>query len=141
MDVAEQFQWYFRLPQSARAVNHQGIVVSDSPQWRVRAAIRDWQAAFSQRHALHSVRFPREESLSMRIRRCKMIVLLMTLVVSGAMVLTQRISASGDDSVLDDQLSLALSRHGFTGTVGSSLEQRLGRRIDNQLADLGRNLF
>ena len=77
----------------------------------------------------------------MRIRRCKMIVLLLALVVGGAMVLTRRISASGDDSVLDEQLYLALSRHGFTGTVGSSLERRLGRKIDNQLADLGRNLF
>src|SRR5438309_6389707 len=77
----------------------------------------------------------------MSIRRGKMMVLLMALVVGGAMFLTQRISASGGDNVLDDQLSTVLSHHGFTGTVGSSMEQRLGRRIDNQLADLGRNLF
>src|SRR3989454_415348 len=77
----------------------------------------------------------------MSIRRCKMMVLLMALVVGGAMFLTQRISASSSDNVQDDQLSMALSHHGFTGTVGSSIEQRLGRRIDNQLADLGRNLF
>src|SRR3989442_1762158 len=77
----------------------------------------------------------------MSIRRCKTIVLLMALIVGGAMFLTRRISASGSDSVLDDQLSLALSRHGFTGTVSSSLERRIGRKIDNQLADLGRNLF
>ncbi|MGH9967025.1 MAG: cytochrome-c peroxidase [Pyrinomonadaceae bacterium] len=70
-----------------------------------------------------------------------MIVLLMALVVGGAMLLTRSISASGGDSDLDDQLSLVLSQHGFTGRVGSSLERRLGRRIDNQLADLGRNLF
>ena len=76
----------------------------------------------------------------MNIRRCKMFVLLMALVVGGAMLLTRTISASGD-SALDDQLSLVLSQHGFTGAVGSSLEQRLGRRVDNQLADLGRNLF
>src|SRR3989440_9710752 len=77
----------------------------------------------------------------MSIRLGKMMVLVMALVVGGAMFLTQRISASGGDNVLDDQLSMALSHHGFTGTVGSSMEQRLGRRIDNQLADLGRNLF
>jgi cytochrome c peroxidase len=77
----------------------------------------------------------------MSIQRCKMIVLLMALVIGGAMLLTRRISASGDDSVLDDQLSLVLSQHRFTGRVGSSMEQRLGRRIDNKLADLGRNLF
>ncbi|MEP6762570.1 MAG: cytochrome c peroxidase, partial [Sporichthyaceae bacterium] len=77
----------------------------------------------------------------MSIRRCKMMALLMALVVGGVMFLTQRISASGGGNVLDDQLSTGLSHHGFTGTVGSSMEQRLGRRIDNQLADLGRNLF
>src|SRR3989441_8109677 len=77
----------------------------------------------------------------MSIRRCKMMVLLMALVVGAAMLLTQKIAAIGSDNVLDDQLSMVLSQHGFTGTVGSSLEQRLGRRIDNQLADLGRNLF
>src|SRR5436190_24027521 len=77
----------------------------------------------------------------MSIRRCKTIILLMALIVVGAMFLTQRISASGDDGVLDGQLSVVLSQHGFTGTVGSSLEERLGRRIDNQLAELGRNLF
>src|SRR5438477_2917773 len=91
VDLAQQFQWYFRFPQSARAVNHRAIMVSNSPQWRVRAAIRDSPVALSQtRHALHSVRFPREENLSMRIRRCKMIVLLLALVVGGAMVLTRR---------------------------------------------------
>src|SRR5256886_13140715 len=83
---------------------------------------------------------PREES-SMNIRRCKMIVLLMALVVGGTMFLTRRISARGGDNVLDDQLSVVLSQHAFSGTVGLSLEQRLGRKINNQLADLGRNLF
>src|SRR5947207_2616561 len=77
----------------------------------------------------------------MNIRQCRMTVLLVALVVGGAMFLTQRTSAAGGDQVLDDQLSTALSHHGFTGTVGSSLEQRLGRGVDNQLADLGRNLF
>jgi len=77
----------------------------------------------------------------MNIRRCKMIVLLMALIVGGAMLLTGKISASSGNNTLDDQLSLVLRQHGFTGTIGSTLEQRLGRRVDNQLADLGRNLF
>jgi cytochrome c peroxidase len=77
----------------------------------------------------------------MSIRRCKMIVLLIVLVVGGTMFLTRKTSARGGDKVLDDQLSEVLSQHRFTGTVGSSLEQRLGRKIDNQLAELGRNLF
>jgi cytochrome c peroxidase len=65
----------------------------------------------------------------------------MALVIGGTMFLTHRTSARTGDNVLDDQLSVVLRQHGFTGTVGSSLEQRLGRKIDNQLADLGRNLF
>jgi cytochrome c peroxidase len=38
-------------------------------------------------------------------------------------------------------LTAALQQLGFTGRIESTLEQRLGRTIDNQLADLGRNLF
>jgi cytochrome c peroxidase len=34
-----------------------------------------------------------------------------------------------------------LARHGFTGRVASTLETRLGRRIDRQLADVGRLLW
>ncbi len=74
-------------------------------------------------------------------RRCKMVMLLISLVIGGAMLLTRSTSASGGDSVLNDQLSTVLSQHGFTGTAGSFMEKRLSRKIDNQLADLGRNLF
>jgi len=49
-------------------------------------------------------------------------------------------SASGD-SALNDQLSALISQHSFTGKISSILEQRLGRKIDNQLADLGRLVF
>lgn len=42
---------------------------------------------------------------------------------------------------LDRQLSAVLARHGFTGRIESTLEQRMGRKLDNQLADLGRLLF
>jgi len=76
----------------------------------------------------------------MNRQQCQ-VILLVALVVSAVILVTQRTSASGGDSILDDQLSQALTQHGFTGTVGSSLERRLGRKIDNQLADLGRNLF
>jgi len=44
-------------------------------------------------------------------------------------------------SSLDDELSAALNRAGFTGTVGSSIEQRLGRPVDPRLANLGRLLW
>ncbi len=42
---------------------------------------------------------------------------------------------------LDAQLTAALANAGFTGTVGTSIEQRLGRPIDHELADLGRLLW
>jgi cytochrome c peroxidase len=44
-------------------------------------------------------------------------------------------------SGLDEQLRGALQQAGFTGTVGSSIERRLGRPIDPKLADLGRLLW
>jgi cytochrome c peroxidase len=44
-------------------------------------------------------------------------------------------------SRLDRELSAVLERAGFTGTVGSSIERRLGRPIDPRLADLGRMLW
>jgi cytochrome c peroxidase len=44
-------------------------------------------------------------------------------------------------SALDAQLRQVLTDQGFTGTVGQSLEQRLGRPIDPALADLGRLLW
>jgi len=65
----------------------------------------------------------------------------MALVVGAGIWLTRGTSASGSDSTLDEQLATRLRQQGFTGRVGSSVEQRLGRKIDNQLADLGRNLF
>src|SRR5437762_4101518 len=76
----------------------------------------------------------------MNTQHCKMIIVLLALIAVGVVILTPRTSASRDTS-LDDQLTGVLSAHGFTGRVGSTLEQRLGRGVDNQLADLGRNLF
>jgi cytochrome c peroxidase len=42
---------------------------------------------------------------------------------------------------LDAELRVYLTRLGFTGRVGSTLEARLGRRVDHQLADVGRMLW
>ena len=55
-----------------------------------------------------------------------------------ALVLVVARAAAQD---LDAQLSAVLRNAGFTGTVGSSIESRLGRPIDPKLADLGRFLF
>src|SRR5262245_49952879 len=42
---------------------------------------------------------------------------------------------------IDDELARVLAENGFTGQIESTLEARLGRKIDPMLADLGRNLF
>lgn len=47
------------------------------------------------------------------------------------------ILSSDIDATLRDQLE----RHGFTGRIASTLETRLGRRIDHQLANVGRLLW
>ena len=76
----------------------------------------------------------------MSIQHCKMTIVLLALIAGGVVILTPGTSANRDPSV-DDQLSAVLSRHGFTGRVGSTLEQRLGRKVDQKLADLGRLAF
>ncbi len=77
----------------------------------------------------------------MCVQLCKLTIVMVALMCAGAVVLSPRASATSTDDVLSEQLSAILSHHGFTGRVGLSLEQRLGRRIDNQLADLGRLAF
>ena len=49
--------------------------------------------------------------------------------------------ASAQASSLDQELQAVLRQAGFTGRIESTLEQRLGRHLDLQLADLGRNLW
>lgn len=49
------------------------------------------------------------------------------------------VSQAGDD--LDDHLAEVLANAGFTGRIESTLEQRLGRPINHDLAELGRSLF
>jgi len=74
------------------------------------------------------------------IQECKLIIILIAVIVAGAAILTPKTSASHDND-LDDQLSDVLDAMGFTGRVGSSIEHRMGRRIDRRLADLGRLAF
>ncbi|WP_437325235.1 cytochrome-c peroxidase [Sorangium sp. So ce381] len=42
---------------------------------------------------------------------------------------------------VDERLAKVLARHGFTGEIESTLESRLGRKLDKKLAKLGRDLF
>ena len=53
----------------------------------------------------------------------------------------QILHAGRQSGFLDDALEAVIARHGFTGRIESTLEQRLGRRIDHQLANTGRLLF
>jgi cytochrome c peroxidase len=46
-----------------------------------------------------------------------------------------------EESPLDIQLESVLKQQGFTGNVEAHLEQRLGRKINKKLADIGRLLF
>ena len=46
-----------------------------------------------------------------------------------------------NSSQLDEQLAADFRRVGLTGNIESTLEARLGRKIDAKLADLGRRLF
>src|SRR5688572_33148941 len=75
------------------------------------------------------------------IERCQLTLVTVVLMCVGVVGLTPRASATSTDDVLNEQLVSLLSQHGFTGRVGLSLEQKLGRKIDNQLADLGRLAF
>ena len=49
--------------------------------------------------------------------------------------------AARADADIDDELRRYLAEQGFTGRIASTLESRLGRRIDRQLADIGRFLW
>src|SRR5688500_17150199 len=77
----------------------------------------------------------------MNLQRIKLTVVLLTLALGGAMFLARGSAARVGDNSLDEALRAALDEHGFTGRVGQSLEQRLGRKVDNQLAELGRLAF
>lgn len=76
----------------------------------------------------------------MNIQRCKLVVVLLFVAAGGVCLLAPRGAARGGGS-LDEALASALNSHGFTGHVEATLEERLGRKIDPRLADLGRNLF
>jgi cytochrome c peroxidase len=49
--------------------------------------------------------------------------------------------AASANTDMDAALRSLLASHGFTGRIAQTLEQRLGRRIDHQLADVGRLLW
>jgi cytochrome c peroxidase len=82
------------------------------------------------------------------MKQTKKIALVATapaILLVGAIALMHSASAKDGNGQgpgdLDQQLNAELQRVGFTGKIQSTLEQRLKRSIDPQLADLGRLLF
>ena len=78
----------------------------------------------------------------MKVHRLKYLVLLAAL-IAGPLVLVPRSHAldDGDGNQLDNQLAQSLAQAGFTGTIQSSLQRRLGRQLNPDLANIGRLLW
>ncbi len=76
----------------------------------------------------------------MNTRRTKLLALLIGAIGCALLALIPQSSAD-NSSRLDQQLAAVLAQQGFTGRIDSTVEQRIGHHIDNQLADLGRLLF
>jgi cytochrome c peroxidase len=84
----------------------------------------------------------------MRIKWIKVIIVLLIIVACSVMMSapSQNVKAqsgpgNNESQALNGELTAALSTMGFTGRIQSRLENRLGRPIDNRLADLGRLAF
>jgi cytochrome c peroxidase len=89
----------------------------------------------------------------MLVKRIKLFVILLSIFVSGGMVLTTSHGVKAqdefqtqeesqiEDNFLTEQLRGRLQSLGFTGRIESTLETRLGRPIDAKLANLGRHLW
>ena len=66
--------------------------------------------------------------------------IIVVLTIGYVLVVTQN-SAKADHDPLDQELSSRLSELGFTGRIETTLEQRLGRHLDQRRANLGRLLW
>ncbi|HEY9430454.1 MAG TPA: cytochrome c peroxidase, partial [Blastocatellia bacterium] len=83
----------------------------------------------------------------MLIKRLKLIILLLSLTASGAMTFASSKGGKArdkdlcKDDALTQELTDTLQELEFTGRIEDTLEDRLGRRIDRKLADLGRLLW
>src|SRR5262245_20519330 len=78
----------------------------------------------------------------MTVRRLKLTALLAALAAALFVLAPQGHAGDDDDSdQLSHQLADTLAHAGFTGTIQSSLERRLGRRLNPDLANLGRLLW
>src|SRR5262249_1590535 len=89
----------------------------------------------------------RENRRLMRIKRLKVIIVLLVIAACCVMMSApyQNVKAqnqgNSDSEKLSGELSAALRNMGFTGRIESRLMNRLGREIDDDLANLGRLAF
>ena len=77
----------------------------------------------------------------MKMKAIKFSILFLATSGCALLMLNPESAADSRVSLDDQQLEIVLGQLGFTGSVESTLEQRIGRHIDRQLADLGRLLF
>jgi cytochrome c peroxidase len=68
------------------------------------------------------------------------LVIIVVLTIGYVLVVMQN-PAKADHDPLDQELSSRLSALGFTGRIETTLEQRLGRHLDQRRANLGRLLW
>src|SRR2546423_10350157 len=76
----------------------------------------------------------------MRVQRIRVLAILLLAATCVLMIISQPSANAGHD-LLDQELTARLQQLGFTGKIESTLEQRLGRHLDNKRADLGRMLW
>ncbi len=77
----------------------------------------------------------------MVLRSTKVSILLLVLTATCIALTASHNSVKADQDPLDQELTAVLRQLGFTGRIGSKLEQRLGRHLDNKRANLGRLLW
>jgi cytochrome c peroxidase len=68
-------------------------------------------------------------------------LLLILALTTGCILAVMQNTAHADNDPLDVELTARLQQFSFTGRIESTLEQRLGRRLDNRRANLGRLLW
>ena len=74
-------------------------------------------------------------------RRRPLVATALAAAAAAALVVAVGSRAGHDERGLDARLQERLAGYGFTGRIESTLEARLGRRVDPRLADIGRLLW
>jgi len=75
----------------------------------------------------------------MRLQVFKLFIIVVLTI--GYVLAAMQNPAKADHDLLDQELSSRLSELGFTGRIETTLEQRLGRHLDQRRANLGRLLW